>query len=392
MKRPGRQFIQNPGPTNIPDEVLEAFRRPPLDFNDPAFLALVDQLWDRDLPRLFGGAHEVVVYTSVGHGAWEGALANLLDPGEAALASVTGTFGRVWAEISEGMDIETVRIDSDPRRAADVAAISQALSDDPDRRIKAVCVTHTETSTGTRTDLAAVRKAIDDADHPALLVVDAVASLGTEHTAMTDFGVDVLLGASQKGLMMPPGLGFCGLSEAAFQRSTEVKRHRAYWSWPARADRSFIYWRFGGTPPEQHMYALAAAIGLIDAEGGIDETVRRHARLASGVRAAVAAWGEGGPWEFNAVEESERANGVTCVRATGIDTDALVQVARDELSVSVAPGMTDVTGPSIRIGHMGSLNEPMVLGALGGLETAMLRLGLPFSSGLSAASAALATP
>ena len=275
------------------------------------------------------------------------------------------------------------------RRPADPADIHHRLVADTEYRIKGVFLTQTETSTGTVTDLPAVRRAIDAADHPALFVVDAIGSFGTETMRMTDWGIDVVVASSQKGLMMPPGLGFCAISDRALEHSKTVTTPRSHWDWGPRLDHSYIYKRFDGTPPEQHIYALDAALDLITEEGGIDVAVARHKRIAQAVHAAIEGWGKEGPWEVNALEP-HRANAVTCVLTGDIDADELRILARDRFRVSVGAGMLGMGGQAFRIGHLGDMNEPMILGALGGLELAMETLGLPHGSGLPAAIESLA--
>ena len=390
MSRPGRYFVQNPGPTNIPDQVLEAFRRPAMDFADPEFIALVDSVWE-ELPEIFGGADAMVVLTTVGHGAWESSLTNTLDPGDTVLIPDCGLFGRRWAMMARDLGYEVVSTRLDMRRPTDPAEIADILAADTAHRIRNVCVVHTETSTGAVTDLAAVRAAIDDAGHPALYVVDGVCSLGTEPLRMRDWGVDVVVAASQKGLMMPPGLSFCALSERALERNAAAATPRFHLAWGPRFEEGHVYKRFGGTPPEQHMFALRAALDMIAASGGIDASVARHRRWAAAVHAAVDGWASAGPWEINIAEPKHRAAAITCVLTEPIAAGPLIAMARDRFNVSVGSGMmTEMEGRAFRIGHLGDLNEPMLLGALGGLETAMTVLGLPHGHGLPAAVASLA--
>ena len=387
---PGRYFVQNPGPTNIPDQVLEAFRRPAMDFADPDFIALADGVWE-ELPGIFGGAEAVVVLTTVGHGAWESALTNTLDPGDVALIPDCGLFGQRWAMMARDLGYEVVSTAPDLRHPTDPADIADILADDTAHRIRNVCVVHTETSTGAVADLAAVRAAIDDAGHPALYVVDAVCSLGTEPLRMRDWGIDVVVAASQKGLMMPPGLSFCALSERALERNRTSATPRFHLAWEPRFEAGHVYKRFGGTPPEQHMFALRAALDMIASYGGIDASVARHRRWAAAVHAAVDGWASGGPWEINIAEPKHRAAAITCVRTGDIASGPLITMARNRFRVSVGSGMmTEMEGRAFRIGHLGDLNEPMLLGALGGLETAMTVLGLPHGHGLPAAVASLA--
>ena len=390
MSVPGRYFVQNPGPTNIPDRVLEAFRRPAIDFADPEFIALADSVWE-DLPAVFGGADKMVVLTTVGHGAWESSLTNTLDPGDTVLIPDCGLFGRRWAMMARDLGYEVVSSRLDMRQPTDPAQIAEILAADTSHRIRNVCVVHTETSTGAVTDLAAVRAAIDSVGHPALYVVDAVCSLGTEPLRMRDWGIDVVVAASQKGLMMPPGLSFCGLSERALERNRSAATPRFHLAWGPRFEEGHVYKRFGGTPPEQHMFALRAALDMIAESGGIDASVARHRRWAAAVHAAVDGWASGGPWEINIAEPKHRAASITCVRTEPIAAAPLIAMARDRFNVSVGSGMmTEIEGRAFRIGHLGELNEPMLLGALGGLETAMTALGLPHGHGLPAAVASLA--
>ena len=390
MSRPGRYFVQNPGPTNIPDRVLEAFRRPAIDFADPDFIALADSVWE-ELPEIFGGADAMVVLTTVGHGAWESSLTNTLDPGDAVLIPDCGLFGRRWAMMARDLGYEAVTTRPDMRQPTDPAEIAEILAADTAHRIRNVCVVHTETSTGAVTDLAAVRAAIDDAAHPALYIVDAVCSLGTEPMRMRDWGIDVVVSASQKGLMMPPGLSFCALSDRALERNAAAATPRFHLAWGPRFEEGHVYKRFGGTPPEQHMFALRAALDIIAESGGIDASVARHRRWAAAVHAAVEGWASGGVWKINIAEPQHRAAAITCVRTEPIAAGPLIAMARDRFNVSVGSGMmTEMEGRAFRIGHLGDLNEPMLLGALGGLETAMTVLGLPHGDGLPAAVASLA--
>ncbi len=386
----GWKFVQNPGPTNIPDAVLEAFRRPAMDFDAPEFIELIDGIW-AELPALFGGAHGVVVLTSVGHGAWESGLVNILAPGDRALFVSGGLFGQAWGTTAQTLGYDaTITPIADLRRAPEPEVVHEALVADRGHRVKAVCVAQTETSTGSVVDVAAFREAIDEADHPAFFVVDAIGSFATEPMHMREWKVDVVLAASQKALMMPPGLAFCAFSERALDRARERPTPSAYWAWPPRMNQERSYMRFGGTPPEQHIYALRAAMDLIEEEGGIDAVVARHRAYAEAVHACVEAWGKEGPWELNVVDPAERAAAVTCVRTGDIDAEEIRSVSRDRFGVSVGAGMLDLMGRAFRIGHLGDLNEPMLLGALGGIEAAMDHLGHPHGPGVAAAVAALA--
>ncbi len=386
----GRYFVQNPGPTNIPDRVLEAFRRPAIDFADPEFVALADSIW-AELPAVFGGADEIVVLTAVGHGAWESALTNTLDPGDTVLIPDCGMFGRRWAMMARDLGYEVVSTTPHIRAPIDPAEVADILAADTAHQIRSVCIVHTETSTGAVTDLPAMRAAIDASDHPALFVVDGVCSLAIEPLRMRDWGIDVVVAAAQKGLMMPPGLSFCALSERAVERNRAAATPRFHLAWAPRFEEGHIYKRFGGTPPIQHMFALRAALDMIAETGGVDASIARHRRWAAAVHAAVDGWSSAGPWEINMTEPEHRTAAITCVRTGEVEADPLIAAARDRFSVSVGSAMlTETEGRAFRIGHLGDLNEPMLLGALGGLETAMTVLGLPHGDGLPAAVASLA--
>jgi alanine-glyoxylate transaminase/serine-glyoxylate transaminase/serine-pyruvate transaminase len=280
----------------------------------------------------------------------------------------------------------------DIRRAPDPSLVFNALDADVGHEIKAVFVAQTETSTGTVADIAAFRAAIDQAQHPALFVVDAIGSFGSEPLPMHEWGVDVVVAASQKALMMPPGLAFCAVSERALAVAEQEPTKSWYWRWTPRLNMDYTYWRFAGTPPIQHMFALRAALDLIAAEGGLAHVVARHRRMRDAVHRCVEAWGSEGPWELNATEPSERSAAVTCVRTGSIDANAFRITARDHYHVSSGGGMLELAGHAFRIGHLGDLNEPMLLGALGGFEVAMHSLNLPHGPGLAAAAASLAVP
>ncbi len=383
----GRDFVQLPGPTNIPDSILEAFRRPPVDFGSPEFKDYVDDLFD-DLTELFG-SYRVTAYPSVGHGSWEATLVNLLQPGQRFVIPQAGLFSTRWSDMAEAMGFAPVRMPVDQRRAPDPAQIHDLLAADTNHELAGVFVAHTETATGTLADLAAIREAIDAAGHPGLFVVDAIASMATDPVPMAELGIDVVLAASQKGLMMPPGLSLAAVSEKAVTHNATVTTPRYFWSWTERIDPEFVYQRFCGTPPIQHLFALRASVDHIAAEGGIDAVTSRHKRLATATQAAVRAWGE--PFELNVIEPPERASALTCVLADGIDIGALLTLAREKYHVLVSGAMGDMAGRAFRIGHLGDLNEPMLLGALAGFECAMRDLKIPHTSGLQAAMESLTT-
>lgn len=375
----GRNFLQTPGPTNIPDRILNAMHRPAVDFSAPDFIELANSCF-RDLKQVFKTRGEVFIYTASGHGAWEATLVNILSPGDTVLMPETGRFSLVWRDMTESLGIKVVETPNDWRSAIDPATVQRVLSNDKNHEIKAVLVVHTETATGVTSDIPAIRKAMDAAGHPALLVVDAIASLMTVDLPMDDWGVDVVIAASQKGLMMPPGISFTAVSAKALEVSTHSVMPREYWSWASRMDQE-SYRRFCGTAPEHMIFGLRESIDMIFEEG-MDAVFTRHARNAEAVRKAVAVWCSDGPLEFNAVTPEQRANSITCIR-TPEDTYAndIRTVCRDTFNVSLGGGLAALTGRAFRIGHMGDLNEPMIIGALGGIEATLQILDVPHGKG-----------
>ncbi|MEC9344852.1 MAG: aminotransferase class V-fold PLP-dependent enzyme [Pseudomonadota bacterium] len=386
--RPGRQFLHTPGPTNIPDRVLGAMHRPALDFAGPAFMDLAISCFE-DIKPLFGTEGEVFFYTASGHGAWEAAFVNLLEPGDTILMPETGRFSTAWSDMARSFRIDFETVPADWRSAIDPDAVEAVLRADRSHRIRAVLIVHTETATGVTSDLQAIRRAIDNAGHPALLVVDAIASFMTTPLPMDDWGVDVVIAASQKGLMMPPGMSFTAAGPRALAHTKTVSTHRDYWSWDLRLGME-QYRRFCGTAPEHLVFALRETIDMIR-DWGMDAVFARHARLAAAVRACVGQWSRGGVLEFNARVPEQRAQSLTVVRRTdGGDAEDIRWLSREAFDVATGGGMAKLAGLVFRIGHMGDLNDPMVLGALGGIEAALNRLGIPHESGLGAAARLLA--
>lgn len=385
----GRHFLQLPGPTNVPERVLRAMVRSGNDFASADFVALTRSCLD-DLKRVFGTEGEVFAFSANGHGAWELALANLLEPGNSVLVPGTGRFSMSWAEMARRLDFEVNELPADWRRASDPQAVLDALRADGERRIRAVLVVHTETATSARTDLAAMRAAIDAAGHPALLIVDAIASLAIEPFAMDATGIDAAMTASQKGLMLPAGLAFLAVGERAMAAAERCSYPRRYWDLQFRRGReNYMWWH--GTPPVQMIWGLREALDMLFEEG-LEQVTARHARLAQAIRACVSAWATAGSLELNAVVPAERANAVTAIRvAEGIDPDRLRRTCQNELDVSLGAGLGALGGKVFRIGHLGDLNAPMVLGALAAIEAAMRIEGVQHGGGgLEAAIAHLA--
>ncbi len=389
MVRRGREFIQLPGPTNIPDRVLRAMHCPSVDFASDAFSAMA-QACLADLRAVFQTAGRVYAFSANGHGAWEVVLDNLVADGEGVLVADTGRFAEAWAEMAAALGVEVTRTERFYRRPLDPEAVAACLRADPGHRIRAVLMVHVETSTGIAHDVGAVRAAIDAAGHPALLVVDAIASLGCMDLPMDKLGADVVIAASQKGLMLPAGMAFVGVGERAAAVAAAGGARRRYWDWRLRDGDESYFW-FYGTPPVQMLFGLREAIDMLFEEG-LPAVFARHNRLAEAARRAVGHWGGDGDVAFHCEVAAARSDVVTALRfPSGADPDALRRLCRDRLSVAFGGGLGPFQGQLLRIGHLGDLNEPMLLGALGALETAMRAQAVPhLPGGVDAASAYLA--
>lgn len=377
---PGRRFLHSPGPTPVPDEVLHAMSRQPMDMGDPRVDAVIADC-ERGLRWLLRSpAAEVFFYIANGHGAWEAAIENLIPPDGAALVAGTGHFSESWALQTEALGREVVRTPWHEGWPIDAAAITQVLRDDRAQRIAAVFVVHTDTSSGITSDLAAIRAALDAADHPALFVVDVVASLGAEPFDMDALRADVALGASQKGLMCPPGLGFVAVNERAFAAAQRNPARRHYWDFVLRRSE-LSYRKFCGTPPQNLLAGLAAALTLLQQEG-LDSVLARHRLLRDLVHAAVEGWREGGALDFFARDPASRSAAVTTIAVPpGTDVDALRAVAREQFQVAFAGALGPLQGRGFRIGHLGDQNPAGVLGALAVVEATLRVHGVPVGAG-----------
>ena len=377
---PGRRFLHSPGPTPIPDAVLHAMSAQPMDLGDPRVddnIAACEQ----GLKRLMHTrAADIFMSAANGHGAWEAVVANLTAPGETVLVPATGHFSESWALQTEALGRNVLRTPWREGWPMDVAAVEQALRDDRAHAIKAVFAIHADTASGVTNDLAAVRRAIDSARHPALLVADVVSTLAAVPFAMDDLGVDVALGASQKGLMCPTGLGFAAVNAKAFAVAQCNPAPRFYWDWVRRKnDQS--YRKFCGTPPQNLLMGLEAALGLIFSEG-LEAVWRRHEQIAHAVHAAVEGWREGGAIAFFAQDAASRSHSVTTITvAQGIDVEAIRAVARERFQVALAGGLGPLAGRAFRIGHLGDCNPAMILGAIAGVEASLVTLGIPVGNG-----------
>ena len=374
---PGRRFLQSPGPTPVPDEVMQAMTRQPMDMGDPRLDATIAacEIGLREL--LHAPEAKVFIYATNGHGAWEAVVDNLLPLGAAVLIPGTGHFSESWALQTEALGRQVVRTPWRPGWPVDPADVAQALRDDPGHIIQAVFVVHTDTSSGISSDIAAISAAMAATGHPALLVVDAVASLGCTPIDMPALGANVVLGASQKGLMTPPGLGLVAIDERAWAVGEANPAPRYYWDWRPRSS-PLNYRKFCGTPPQTLLAGLEAALRLINAEGQ-DALYARHRQLSGAVHAAVQAWSSAGALGFFAQDPASRSVSVTTITVPdGTDVDALREVARERFGVSMAGGLGPLLGKAFRIGHMGDTNPATILGCLGGIEAALMVQGIPF--------------
>lgn len=341
----------------------------------------------RDLRTVVGSkAAHVAVYIANGHGAWEAVSTNVFSRGDKALAAVTGHFGQGWATSLRALGVEVEVLDFERGTPLDPARITRALEQDTSHAIRAVLVTHTDTASTVRNDLAAVRAAIDAAGHPALLLVDGIASVACEDIRLDEWGIDVLIGASQKGLMMPPGLSFVWFSDRARAVSEKAGLVTPYWDWKARCFSPEFYKAFAGTAPAQHLYGLREALAIITAEG-IDQVVDRHRTLARAVWAAVEAWGSGGDIALNVNDLNARSHAVTSIRIGNGGAFQLRRWAEANagLTLGIGLGMALPTEPAyhdhLRLAHMGHVNAHMTLGALGVMQAGLLALHIPHGSG-----------
>jgi alanine-glyoxylate transaminase/serine-glyoxylate transaminase/serine-pyruvate transaminase len=373
--RAGRHFLQIPGPTNVPERVLRAMARPTIDHRGPEFQALGRAVLD-GVRQLFRTTSPVVIYPASGTGAWEAALVNTLSPGDRVLMAETGHFAALWQGVAEKLGLEVALLPSDWRRGADPEAIEAHLRADVNRSVKAVCIVHNETSTGVASRIPALRQAIDQAGHPALFMVDTISSLASMDYRHDEWAVDVTVAASQKGIMLPPGLSFTALSERALAVHREATLPRAFWDWTAMLaanEKGF----FPYTPATNLLYGLQEALAML-AEEGLDQVFARHARHAAATRAAVTAWG----LELVCQHPDEYSASLTAVVVPeGHDADRLRAIALDEYDLSLGVGLGRLSGRVFRIGHLGDLNDLSLLGTLAGVEMSLSRSAIPHTAG-----------
>ncbi len=391
----GRTYLAIPGPSVMPDRVLNAMHRAAPNIYGGPLHDLVEVMRTQ-LRTVAGTRHHVAIYIGNGHAAWEAANANVFSRGDRALSLVTGQFGLGWAEAARQMGVAVDELDFGRRTPVDAARVSEALAADRDHTIRAVLLTHVDTATSVRSDVAAVRAAIDAAGHPALLMVDCIASLGCEEFRMDDWGVDVMVAASQKGLMTPPGLGFVWFNDRAREACARADLRTPYWDWGPRTETEFFHQYFGGTAPTHHLYALAEALRMIEEEG-LEAIWTRHARLARAVWAAVECWGAEGAIELNIPDAAHRAHAVTALRMQSPNGTALRDwtETRAGVTLGIGLGMAPMGDPAwhgfFRIGHMGHVNAHMMMGVLGVIEAGLIALRIPHGEGaLSAAARVIA--
>ncbi len=371
----GRHFLQIPGPTNVPDRVLRAMDRPTIDHRGPEFAALGKRVLEGMKP-VFKTSGRVFIFPASGTGAWEAALVNTLSPGDKVLMSETGQFAMLWKELAERCGYRPELIPGDWRSAASPEAIAQRLEADRDREIKAVCVVHNETSTACTSDISAVRKAMNNSGHPALLMVDTISSLASIDYRHDEWGVDVTVAGSQKGLMLPPGLSFNAVSDKAFAAAAESRTPCSYWSWQSM-DKINSSGMFPYTPATNLLYALDEAIDMLNEEG-LEQVFARHDRHAEATRRAVRAW----ELELLCGEPEHYSSSLTAVcMPDGHDADELRAVVLENYNMSLGNGLGKLAGRVFRIGHLGDFNDLMLTATLSGIEMGLRRARVPHRPG-----------
>lgn len=371
----GRHFLQIPGPTNVPDRVLRAMDYPTIDHRGPQFAAIGKKCLD-GMKTIFKTRSHVVIYPASGTGAWEAALVNVLQEGDLVLMVETGHFATLWNRMATKLGLETEFLATDWRRGVDPQAVEDRLRADTDGKIKAVCVVHNETSTGSTSAIAEVRAAIDAVSHNALLLVDTISSLASIDFRHDEWGVDVTVSGSQKGLMLPPGLSFNAISEKAVSVSQETGMRRSYWDWSeqiaANADGAFPY-----TPATNLLYGLAEAIDMLHEES-LDAVFARHDRHAAATRRAVQAWG----LEVLCQEPRDFSSSLTAVLLPdGHDADKFRASVLEKFNMSLGNGLSKLAGKVFRIGHLGDFNDLMLLGTLSGVEMGLSLADIPHQKG-----------
>ena len=373
--RPGRHFLQIPGPTNVPDRVLRAIDRPTIDHRSSEFSDLGKECL-KGLQKVFQTENPVIIYPSSATGAWEAALVNTLSAGDRVLAFETGQFASLWAKMASNLGLRLEMIPGDWRHGVDPGQVEEGLAADQSHEVKAVLVVHNETSTGVTTNVPAVRRAIDNAKHPALLMVDTVSSLASIDYRHDEWRVDVTIAGSQKGMMLPPGLAFNAIGPRAIEASKQSNLPKSYWRWAEMLDNN-THGFFPYTPATNLLYGLREAMAMLREEGLVN-VFARHARLAEATRCAARAWG----LEMVAVCPNEFSNALTALFVPeGFDEKALRTLILDKYNMSLGAGLGKLAGRAFRIGHLGDFNELMLMGTLAGVEMGLQLAGIPHGRG-----------
>lgn len=362
MRSPGRHFLQIPGPSAVPDRILRAIAMPIVDHRGPGFADLGHRVLN-GIKTIFKTEQPVIIYPASGTGAWEAALVNVLSPGDRVLMVETGHFASLWQQLANKLGLKPELIETDWRRGADPDLIEAALKADSSHAIKAVCVVHNETSTGCTSRINLVRQALDAANHPALLLVDTISGLGSADFRFDEWGVDVAVSGSQKGLMLPPGLSFNAVSEKALVASKYSSSYKSYWQWDEMISANKRGY-FPYTPATNLLFGLAEAIDMLHEEG-LEQIFARHQRHAAATREAIKAWG----LEVQCQSENEYSPVLTAVRVPqDTDADKLRSVILSHYNTSLGNGLSKIQGRVFRIGHLGDFNDAMLIGTLGAIE------------------------
>lgn len=371
----GRHFLQIPGPTPVPDRILRAMDTPIIDHRGPEFSKLAKKCLE-GIKTIFKTTNPVIIYTATGTGAWEGALVNTLSPGDKVLMVETGQFASLWKKMAEKLGLKPEFITSDWRHGVDTKAIEAKLKEDKSKEIKAVCVLHNETSTGALSPIPEVRKAIDAAGHPALLMVDTISSLASADYRHDEWGVDVSVGGAQKGLMMPPGMSFNAISDKAIAANKNSKLPKSFFAWDEMLAMNKVGF-FPYTPGTQMLHGLAVGIEMLHEEG-LDNVFARHDRLAEATRRAIKAWGLEN-LNKNAAQYSPTITAV--MMPDGHDADAFRALALEHFNISYGASFGAYAGKYFRIGHLGDINDGTLIGALGITEMALQLANVPIKKG-----------
>ncbi len=390
----GRPFFFAPGPTNIPDRILGAMNKPTMDFLAPEFLAIHARVHE-GIKKVLKTKQHLFIYAANGHGAWEAALANTLSPGDKVLSLESGYFSSNWAAMAQELGLVVETLPADWRTGVGQDAMVKRLKADTTGEIKAILVAHNETATGVSTPLSEVRQALDETKHKAMLFADTISSLGSFDFQMDAWGVDIVVGGSQKGLMMTTGLSFTGVSDRAFELSKQIKTRRSYWNWADMLTRQPQ--KFPGTTPVHMFFGLDESLAMIEAEG-LDAVFRRHRRYANATRAAITHWG-GGAVSGATISEAGIKGGIKALELVctnpkrmsdsvsaiitpdGHDANVLRSLTQSRFNLVLGGGLGPLNGRVFRIGHMGDLNEPMMLGALATLELGFKTAKVPHNAG-----------